>query len=321
MRSTVDEGELHALVDGRLSAHRRGAVLAHLLVDGADRERVEAYRRQLAGLARIREGLEGFAAGFAPELQRALADRVLRARRQRLLARGGAGLIAASLLLVAVLGLVGRSEGDGERLAAAVVYEPEFGGPEFPFGGRLDGGTTRPQGDRERSLAWLAGHLRDQPLELPDLRGLGLVPVGGEVLENGSAPAVRLAWTDAGGRTVDLYVGVVSSNAEQAFTMVGEGFVSLHWRRGQLVFALVGPAESPQLLHVVQAVMNGLGAPDEPLPAGKGLAPAAEPRPIRAVVEPAETAAPTLAPVQEPLTPSPEAAPPAKLTGEGSKPL
>ncbi len=294
VRSAVDEGELHALVDGRLGSGRRGAVLAHLLIEGGDRERVEAYRRQLAGLARIRDGLDRYAEGFAPELQRALADTVRRVRRRQLLLRGAGGLVAASLLLVAGLGAVGAWRQSPEPVTA-IVYEPELPVPEFPFGGSTSQSlAARPDGDRERSLAWLASHLRDQPLELPDLRELGLVPVGGQVIDGGSSPAVRLAWSNGHGGLVDLYVGVVSSDAEQAFTMAHESRVSLHWRRGKLVFALVGPAESPELLHVMQAVMHDIGRVPEasPVPTTRP-APAAEaPRPIRAVVEPVERPVP-----------------------------
>lgn len=319
-RSTVDEGELHALVDGRLPGERRAAVLAHLLVDGGDRERVEAYRRQLGGLARIREGLDRYAEGFAPELQRALADTVLRVRRRRLMLRGAAGLVAASLLLLAGFGALEAWRAEPE-VTTAIVYEPELPVPEFPFGGDLGRrATVRPDGDRERSLAWLAGHLRDQPLELPDLRGLGLVPVGGQVLDGGSAPAVRLAWTDAEGRIVDLYVGVVSSDAQQAFTMVGESLISLNWRRGRLVFALVGPADSPELLQIVQTVIGDLGRPSEPVPAGKAVVPAPEPRPIRAAADPLPVAPPAVVPAPEKAAPLLEGAP-AKLAPDKPKPL
>lgn len=322
VRSTVDEGELHALVDGRLPGERRAAVLTHLLIESGDRERVEAYRRQLTGLARIREGLDRYGEGFAPELQRALADTVLRLRRRRLMLRGAAGLVAASLLVLAGLGAVVTWRGES-AVQTAIVYEPELPVPEFPFGGNIgQHATVRPEGDREGSLAWLAGHLRDQPLELPDLRELGLVPVGGQVLDGGSAPAVRLAWTDSQGRIVDLYVGVVSSDAEQAFTMVGESLVSLHWRRGRLVFALVGPAESPELLQVVQAVMRGIGQPVEPtpVPAGKAAAPVREPRPIRAAVEPAPAASAATPSAGDKVAPALEGAP-SKVVADQSKPL
>lgn len=307
VRSTVDEGELHALVDGCLGSDRRGAVLAHLLVEAADRERVEAYRRQLHGLTRIRQGLDRYAEGFAPELQRALADTVRRVRRRQLLLRGAGALVAASLLLAAGLGAVSVWWQAPEPVAT-IVYEPELPVPEFPFGGSTSRfAEARPEGDRERSLAWLAGHLRDQPLELPDLRGLGLVPVGGEVLDGGSAPAVRLAWSNGHGGLVDLYVGVVSSDAAQAFTMADEGRVSLHWRRGRLVFALVGPAESPDLLHVMHAFIHDIGRAPEAVPLPSPRPASEEPRPIRAVVEPVERPVPVVPELAVPPAPARDA--------------
>lgn len=303
VRATVDEGELHALVDGRLGSDRRGAVLAHLLVAGADRERVEAYRQQLCGLMRIRQALDRYAEAFAPELQRALADTVERVRRRQLLLRGAAGLVAASLLLIAGLGVASVLRQAPEPVPA-MVYEPELPVPEFPFGGSMSRfAAARPDGDRERSLAWLAGHLRDQPLELPDLREFGLVPIGGQVIDGGSSPAVRLAWSNSRGGFVDLYLGVVSSDAAQAFTMVDERHVSLHWRRGRLIFALVGPAESPEFLHVMQAFMQDIAPTHEEVPRPIPRPATEEPRPIRAVVEPVEKPVPAGA--ERPVPPAP----------------
>ena len=50
-----------------------------------------------------------------------------------------------------------------------------------------------------------------------------------------------------------LFVGAVGSDADVALTVVPEGHVSLNWRRGNLVFALIGPKESEQLLDVMAA--------------------------------------------------------------------
>lgn len=287
-RSTVDEADLHALVDGRLDEGRTAAILAHLLVNGTDRERVEAYRRHRAALGKVRAGLGRYGEGFAPELQRALADRLAAARRRRLVGRIATAGLAASLLLGFGLATVALWR---ERVqpTTAIAYEPELVAPEFPFGGSLG---RYPSGaleaDRERSLAWLASHLRGHTLDLPDLRELGLKPVGGQVLDEARTPAVRIAWLDERGDRIDLYIGVVTSQGDQAFTLAGEGHVSLHWRQGPLVFALVGRAGSAKLLKVAQAVMHGTDTARAAAPAPK-IEPGAagdEVRPIRAAADP-----------------------------------
>ncbi|MCS6780236.1 MAG: hypothetical protein NZ555_11110 [Geminicoccaceae bacterium] len=289
-RSTVDEADLHALVDGQLDDGRKAAVLARLLLDRTDRERVEAYRRHRVALGKVRAGLERYGEGFAPELQRALADRLAAARRRASIARVAAAGLAASLVLGLGVATVALWR---ERVqpTIAIAYEPELAVPEFTFGGsfaRYSGGTL--EADRERSLAWLASHLRGQTLDLPDLRELGLKPVGGQVLDEAQAPAVRIAWADERGDRIDLYIGVVTSQGEQAFTLAGEGHVSLHWRQGPLVFALVGRTGSAKLLKVAHAVMHGADTarPATAPPPRVEPGPVAEDaRPIRAVADPA----------------------------------
>ncbi|MCX7629165.1 MAG: hypothetical protein N2038_02840 [Geminicoccaceae bacterium] len=311
-RSGIDEGELHAFVDGRLTGERRAAVLAHLLLHSGDRERVEAYRRQLAGLARIRAGLDRYGEGFAPELQRALVERIAGARRHQRWLRLCALGLAAGLLFGIGVWTVREWAIPSSRLVAN-VFEPDFPAPEFPFGDAFGREERRVDGDREHSLAWFASHLRDQTLEIPDLRELGLVPVGGQVLDRARTPAVRLAWSDGQGGIIDLYVGVVASDADQAFTMVGDSRVALHWRRGRLVFALVGPAGSPHLLQAVQSVLRGIDKPaGRAVPAGEAGRAAEEPRPIRAVVEPEAGANP---PALERPAPSAPAVEPATVKG------
>jgi hypothetical protein len=53
-------------------------------------------------------------------------------------------------------------------------------------------------------------------------------------------------------------VGTVGSGADVALTVVPEGHVSLNWRRGSLVFALIGPKDSDQLLDVMAATSEML---------------------------------------------------------------
>jgi hypothetical protein len=87
----------------------------------------------------------------------------------------------------------------------------------------------------------------------PDLAAYGLTFVGGNALQGGDTPAIRLVYEDEDGRRMFLFVGAIGSEADVALTVVPEGHVSLNWRRGPLVFALIGPKESDQLLKVMQA--------------------------------------------------------------------
>ena len=97
----------------------------------------------------------------------------------------------------------------------------------------------------------------------PDLASHGLRFVGGDALQGGDTPAIRLVYEDKDAPRVFLFVGAVGSEADVALTLVPEGHVSLNWRRGPLVFALIGPKESEQLLEVMAATGEFL-APSPP---------------------------------------------------------
>ena len=58
-----------------------------------------------------------------------------------------------------------------------------------------------------------------------------------------------------------LFVGAVGSSADVALTVVPEGHISLNWRRGPLVFALIGPKDSEQLLEVMASTSELLAIP------------------------------------------------------------
>ena len=78
----VGEDELHAFIDGRLPAARRGEVMAHLDADPDAADRVAAYLRQRADLVLLRRSLaEGPATGRLAGLEAALLDALRRRRR------------------------------------------------------------------------------------------------------------------------------------------------------------------------------------------------------------------------------------------------
>jgi hypothetical protein len=109
-------------------------------------------------------------------------------------------------------------------------------------------------------LAELAGHLQSGALGVPDLAGLGLRLVGGEAVSDVDLPAARLVYADESANNLLVYVGIYADGAAQAFPLVPEGHISLHWRKGPLVFAVVGPVDMPLLLEVMRSVSSGVTA-------------------------------------------------------------
>ncbi|MDX6751609.1 hypothetical protein SH611_17525 [Geminicoccaceae bacterium 1502E] len=256
VQPSVDEAELHAFVDGSLPPERRAPVLAYLLANPAERERVESYRRQASLLGEVRDKLDALdSAAFKPQLQRRLADALAHQRRRRSWVRGAAAAAVATVTLAGSLWgftQIYPTEPRSTRVAG-------HNAPEFPFGGSLVvPAAVGPGADGEASMSWLGQHLSDQTVTLPDLSGLGLKLSGAGVVPQSNAPAVRLVYSDVDGQHLMLFMGVVSSSAAQAFTLMPEGYLSLHWRRGSLIFALAGPAESPRLYEVMRRVSDGV---------------------------------------------------------------
>jgi hypothetical protein len=115
-------------------------------------------------------------------------------------------------------------------------------------------------GNNEVSLK-LDEQLAAYSIRRPDLAAHGLKFVGGDALKGGDSPAIRLVYADDADRRVFLFIGMVGSSADVALTVVPEGHVSLNWRRGPLVFALIGPKDSEQLLNVMAATSELLSMP------------------------------------------------------------
>jgi len=245
--------DLHALVDGRVSDERRRELEIRAASAPDIAERLAAFRHQNALFAEIRRSLGRMdSAAFEPSLQRSVADLLVQRRRQRRLFAGGAAAAAAAVALTAgAWGVWGDAIGPEKgRLADA---------PEFPFGGSLVlPAAAMPDGGGRESLAWLTQQMSGEALHLTDLEQMGLRLAGGGVLSGAKSPAVHLVFVDEKNRPISLYVGIVSRGVKAAFSQVPEGHVSMHWRQGRLIFALVGAVDSPHLLDLMTRVTAGI---------------------------------------------------------------
>ncbi len=254
----VDEAELQALVDGCLPEHRRAEVMAWVDSDPSRRERVAAYKKQRQLLAEIRCHLGAFdTVGFEPDLQRELIDGLERRRRRRQIFLGVSGLAAAIALTIgAAFGYLNVPFGGKSTLTSVVAEDTEF-----PFGGTFVTPVSATAGtDGEASVNWLSQRLTGETLHLPDLSVLGLHLTTAGILPARNAPAIRLAYADDKGGHISLFVAAASDSARQAFTMMPEGQLSLHWRHGHLLFALVGSVDSSKLLDIMRLLVDGSAA-------------------------------------------------------------
>ena len=261
-RDILSEPDLHALADGLLPPRRAREVEAAAAREGWAADLLAATRGQNQLLQMVGRGLgEMDTQRFAPALQRNLADVLDRRRRQR---RRWAGGVAAAAALGGVV-VTGWTVLDQELPVRSARLET----PEFPFGGAfVTPAGTLPAGDGMESLAWLSRQMPGEAIHLTDLEQLGFQLASGRVLKNASSPAVHLVFEDKSGKPISLYVGIVSQGVRAAFTQVPEGSLSLHWRQGRLIFALVGDVDSPRLVEVMARISAGVvKATGNPVPA------------------------------------------------------
>ena len=255
--STLDQRlsdqDINAFVDGELDARRYRQVVQLLATDPGATERLGNFLRQHGDLAQLREHLEDVSVepeSATAELGMRLATTMRRHRRFRL-ASGAVSMLMSGL----VAGWVAWGPDTGtmaERLALATS-----GAPQMLFGrDPLNGAqlVASQAGDGVVVDQQLAAYA----IRRPDFAAHGFTFVGGNALKEGKAPAIRLVYKDEAARLVYLFVGTVGSDADVALTLVPEGHVSLNWRRGPLVFALIGPKDSAQLLELMQSTSEFL---------------------------------------------------------------
>lgn len=289
----IAEDDIQAFVDGVLSEDRRNEVLAHIVANPREAERVNAYFRQRAALERLAAFLEpDDNESFEAELQARIATAL---RRQRLFHHSLR--VAAAIAVALPLALGGwwlSHQFPGEAVIVASETKADDLAPVFPFGGVVSRADLQLADPDERSLAQLDSQLRSARLVVLDLAAVGLKLVGGDLVPDLHPPAARLIYVDEVGHPVFVYVGLATGTAPLAFTLAPEGHISLNWRDGELVFAVVGPVDMPRLVDVLRLVGGGITQTAE-LPA--------EPATTPVGIEPVPEAGPTVAPA--PASPAP----------------
>ncbi len=316
----VSNDDLLRFVDGALDDECRVRVLTYLAAHPAAVERVEAYLHQNAQLRQLREHLPmADSHAFAPALQGELAQQ-LRQRPQRTNWRGWRGwAVAASLVLVVAGGsLTGAVK--GMRTPEPVTTASSVAAPSLPQAvflfdqPELVAATTpssEPGTADNNAFDWLAGHITEFSLQAPSMDRIGLELVSSETFERHGIPAIRIVYRDAADNAVLLYAGVGKPDANHAFWLMREGHLSLQWRRGPMVFALVAPTDSPQLSDIVElvgAAVAQIPLPQEDVEASTAPAQPLDSGPVQSIAAPVEAPASPAAPVAAAPAPAAPAA-------------
>lgn len=287
--NSIDEADLHALVDGELDAERRRKVEDHVLAHPEHAALVEGWRRQNAALRAafepvalemlplslkdattrapaaaqgpIETGAIHWGRPGAPRPSQRLDQLRANRRRQALLSALLTLLAGAAVAGLAALIFAGRGEAPHPPVAASLTQS---------YAGRA--GLTyatyvydaRPVeidiSRRGELVAWLKERVGfSRP---PDLASRGLRLMGGRVAPGVAAPAGLLVYERADGARVGLYFERADPSGAPQGPRAGLGVAAVEWRAGGFAFVLVGPLSQEDIQAAAEAAAMAVANPE-----------------------------------------------------------
>jgi len=260
----ITEADLHAYVDGLVSAARRREIEDYLATHPDEQMRIDSYRSQNQGLrelfnpvldetvpSRLSSGLNDWTTQFrryAAGLLIALAGAV-----------GGwlahdasapTGTLAQSLDRESGLATVAATL-PHQAAIAHLVYSPDARRP-------VEIGADQ----EEQLVAWLSKRL-GSTMRPPKLGPLGYELIGGRLLPGASGPVAQFMYHDAKGQKLTLYVSTDQQhNHDSGFRFAQEGRVNVfYWIDGKFGYALSAGVDKGELARIASAVYQQLEKP------------------------------------------------------------
>lgn len=241
--SPINDIDLHAYVDGQLSATRRAEVEAYLAGHAEARDQVEQLREEVQRLHRQYDGILNepvparlTAAAKAPPLLKGFAAG---------LAWLACGLVIGWLAHVPQSGAPAAEAAFAKNaLAAHVLYATEQRHP-----------VEVPAAQEAHLTAWLSKRLA-VPIRAPDLHAQGFSLLGGRLLPGNEGPLAQLMYESTQGERLTLTVKHASQpQTETGFkVMESEGASVFYWIDRQYGYALSGSVPKSRLLDVAHSV-------------------------------------------------------------------
>ena len=269
----VEESDLHAWIDGRLTTERAQAVEAYFAVHPELREQWLQYAEQRQELRMA----------FAPLPAEAIPPRLrlahMRAERQRWRRRNLARIAAAvGLLVFGAAGgwtahdlLPGPDASASAQLASTVFDSAIAAYRTFSVETRhpVEVGAN----EEMHLVQWLSKRLGHQ-LIAPDLKSVGFQLMGGRLLSADSGPAALFMYEDGKGTRLSCYYLPVEGRGETEFQYREQnGVGAFYWVDDGLAYAIAANADRAVLLKVAEIIYkqnstNG-GQDKPPPPPGK----------------------------------------------------
>jgi anti-sigma factor RsiW len=250
----VEEDDLQARIDGRLSPERAEMVDTYLAAHPEERERWSQYAEQREALRAAFGAQPGGPIPTRLQVSHLLARR--RRRRHRQLARIAAAV--ALLVLGGVGGWTARDVLPGLTLSASAMLASAVFDDAIAAHRTFSVETRHPvevgANEEAHLVQWLSKRLGHR-LIAPDLAGLGFQLMGGRLLPAGSGPAALFMYEDGKGTRLTCYYLSVDVGEETEFKYREEkGTSAFYWVDDGLAYAVAANTDRDLLLKVAEII-------------------------------------------------------------------
>ena len=254
-RLPISDADLHAYVDGQLTAARAAEVEAWL----------EANPEAMAEIANWTQQNEALATLFAPVAAEPVPPHLnVRelARRPRGPALGWPQLAAAAIVLIALGGAIGWATRDNLRpdasqtLIASAVTAHSLFVKENRHAVEVDAS------ERDHLISWLSNRI-ERPISTPDLALEGFTLVGGRLLPSSddvnAGPAAQLMYENAAAERVTVYITAAVRGEEDAYQFANrDNLDAFFWGNDQITCTVVGDLPEAEMKTVARKVYQQL---------------------------------------------------------------
>lgn len=254
----LDDADVHAFADGRLSGAHAEAVATAVARDPALAARVAQIRQQNADLR----------AALDPMLSEPVPQRLLDAAAgPRAGADGGRVLrwwmpvaVAATLVLGVALGWLGRGL-DLEREGTPVTFARQAAFAHALYATDVNRPVEVWAAEEKRLVTWLTKRL-GFAVHAPDLNGVGYALVGGRLVAGNERPTALFMYENPEKQRLSLQVRKQGEgHGDTAFRYAVENGVGVfYWIDDDCSYALSGNIDRGQLLAVARVVYGQLAA-------------------------------------------------------------
>ena len=258
----VSDADIHAYVDGRLSAVRAAGVEEALANDPALAARVAEMRAQNAAL---RDAFDLMLDEPIPEHLLAAAVPPLRATRYR---RGlTLGFSIAATLVVGFFGGWLARDALIERTGTPTSFARQAAFAHALYAGDANRPVEIWANEEKRLVGWLTKRLGIQ-VHAPDLTGVGYLLVGGRLVAGNERPTALFMYENADKERLSLQVRKhAPGSAETVFRYAHENGIGVfYWVDEACGYALSGNVDRAQLLKIAHVVNGQLAAAEAASP-------------------------------------------------------